>query len=290
MSKDSLAKSGIGLRSPHVRDFLSSSEHDVGFLEVHTENYIGGGKPRADILQIAKNYSISLHCVGASLGRADGLDKDHIQRIKNLADEINPIFISDHLSWSGYQHTYVPDLLPVPFTNEALNVFVDHVSEFQDIVGRQMLVENPSNYVAFKDLDYSEMDFLNEISTRTGCGLLLDINNIKVSSHNLGYDPIEYLNTIKDDGRVKEMHLAGYQVNKLDSGEEVYLDTHGAPVYEAVWELYEYALKRFGDTPTLMEWDTDVPELDILLAEAQKADDIRLEAKQKGGVDNVLVA
>ncbi len=289
MLKDSLAKSGIGLRSPHVRDFLSPS-HSVGFLEVHTENYLGGGKPRADILQIAENYPISLHCVGASLGRADGLDREHIKKVRRLVDEVNPVFVSDHLSWSGYQHTHVPDLLPVPFTDEALDVFVDHVSEFQDIVGCQMLVENPSNYVAFKDLDYSEMDFLNELSDRSGCGLLLDINNIKVSSHNLGYDPVEYIDTIKNDGCVKEMHLAGYQVNKLDNGEEIYLDTHGVPVYEAVWELYEYALKRFSDTPTLVEWDTDIPELDVLIAEANKADDIRQEVKQEGSLGDVLVA
>ena len=289
MLDKSLKLSGIGLRSPHVHDLLSS-QINVGFVEVHTENYFGGGKSRADIRKIAENYPVSLHCVGASLGRADGLDKEHIRKIKLLADEIDPIFVSDHLSWSGYQHTHVPDLLPVPFTNEALGVFVDHVSEFQDILGRQILVENPSNYVAFKDLDYSEMDFLNILSEKSGCGLLLDINNIKVSSHNLGYNPIKYLDTISNDGRVKEMHLAGYQVNVLEDGEEIYLDTHGAPVYEAVWELYEYALRRFGDVPTLMEWDTNIPEIKILISEVQKADEIRERIKQEGCKANVLFA
>lgn len=280
MQHHTLERSGIGLRAPYVRELLTSKV-PVGFLEAHSENYFGGGIPRKQIRQIAEIYPITLHGVGLSLGRADGLDQDHIRQIKALADEINPVFISEHLTWSGYSHTHVPDLLPVPFINEALDVFSDHVNEFQDKIGRQILVENPSNYLAFANLDYTETEFLNALVDRTGCGLLLDINNIAVSAHNLGYDALSYINNIQADGRVKQFHLAGYQVNELEDGEKVYLDTHGKPVYPEVWELYAHALLRFGDVPTLIEWDTDIPALEVLVAEAAKADAIR--ASVKGG-------
>ena len=278
MQQHTLERSGIGLRSPHVRELLSHS-YDVGFLEAHSENYFGGGLPRKQIRQIADMYPVTLHGVGLSLGRADGLDQDHIRQIKSLTDEINPVFVSEHLTWNGYSHTHVPDLLPVPFINEALDVFVDHVNEFQDRIGRQILVENPSNYLAFANLDYTETEFLNALAERTGCGLLLDINNIAVSAHNLGYDALAYVNDIKADGRVKQFHLAGYQINELESGEKIYLDTHGKPVYPEVWELYAHALRRFGDVPTLIEWDSDIPALDVLIAEAAKADVVRTRVK-----------
>lgn len=278
MQQHTLERSGIGLRSPHVRELLASKT-PVGFLEAHSENYFGGGLPRKQIRQIAEIYPVTLHGVGLSLGRADGLDQDHIHQIKSLADEINPVFVSEHLTWSGYSHTHVPDLLPVPFINEALDVFADHVNEFQDRIGRQILVENPSNYIAFANLDYTETEFLNALAERTSCGLLLDINNIAVSAYNLGYDALAYINDIKADGRVKQFHLAGYQVNELEDGGKVYLDTHGKPVYPEVWELYAHALRRFGDIPTLIEWDTDIPALDVLVAEAAKADDVRNRLK-----------
>ena len=262
--------SGIGLRAPHVRELLTS-EVKVGFLEAHSENYFGGGMPRKLLSRIAETYPLSLHGVGLSLGRADGLDQKHLSQIKSLVDEINPIFVSEHLSWSAYNHIHVPDLLPIPFINEAMDIFVDHVSEFQDKIGQQILIENPSNYLAFDNLDYSEPEFLNELAERSGCGLLLDINNIRVSAHNLDYDPKAYIDSIRIDGRVKEFHLAGYQINKLDNGEEIYLDTHGKPVYPEVWDLYEYALNRFSDVKTLIEWDVDIPELAVLVAEANKA-------------------
>lgn len=278
MQQHTSERSGIGLRSPHVRELLSRS-YDVGFLEAHSENYFGGGLPRKQIRRIADMYPVTLHGVGLSLGRADGLDQDHIRQIKSLTDEINPVFVSEHLTWSGYSHTHVPDLLPVPFINEALDVFADHVNEFQDRIGRQILVENPSNYLAFASLDYTETEFLNALAERTGCGLLLDINNIAVSAHNLGYDALAYINDVKADGRVKQFHLAGYQVNELESGEKIYLDTHGKPVYPEVWELYAHALRRFGDVPTLIEWDSDIPALDVLIAEAAKADEVRIRVK-----------
>lgn len=280
MHHQKLALSGIGLRTPHMRDLLETTV-PVGFLEAHSENYFGGGLARKQIRQMAEKYPITLHGVGLSLGRADGLDQDHLNRIAALSAELNPVFVSEHLTWSGYSHSHVPDLLPIPFTNEALNVFTAHVDEFQTRLGRGILVENPSNYLAFKDLDYSEPEFLNALVERTGCGLLLDINNIAVSAHNLGYNAKAYIEGITADGRVQQFHLAGYQVNTLESGEQIYLDTHGASVYPEVWDLYEYALQRFGDVPTLIEWDTDIPALDVLVAEAAKADAVRARAREK---------
>ena len=275
--------SGIGLRAPHARELLTSKVK-VGFLEAHSENYFGGGRPRKLLSQIGDIYPLSLHGVGLSLGRADGLDQKHLSQIKSLVDEINPIFVSEHLSWSAYSHVHVPDLLPIPFINEAMDIFVDHVSEFQDKIGQQILIENPSNYLAFNSLDYSEPEFLNELSNRSGCGLLLDINNICVSAQNLGYDPKSYVDSIHVDGRVKELHLAGYQINKLESGEKIYLDTHGNSVYPEVWELYEYALNRFSDVKTLIEWDVNIPVLDVLLAEANKANIISKRVKEGSNV------
>jgi len=276
-----LEKSGVGLRAPHV-DELIAQRSPVGFLEAHSENYFGGGKNRAQIREIAEMYPVTLHGVGLSLGRTDGLDQDHLRQIATLAKEIDPLFISEHLTWSGYSHSHVPDLLPIPFTNEALDVFAQHVNDFQDAVGRQILVENPSNYLAFADLDYSETDFLNELVAKTGCGLLLDINNIAVSANNLGYNPEDYIDNIRTDA-VKQFHLAGYEVKPQPDGTNIYLDTHGLPVYPEVWKLYKRALKRFGDTPTLIEWDTDIPTLNVLEAEAAKADVIRREAEAKNG-------
>jgi uncharacterized protein len=203
------------------------------------------------------------------------LDEAHLTRLKALIDEIDPLFVSEHLTWSAYTHIHVPDLLPLPFTHEALGIFADHVNAFQERIGRRILVENPSNYLAFKAMDWSEPDFLTELATRTGCGLLLDINNIVVSAHNIGYDAQAYIEALPARGVVMQFHLAGYQETELDSGETLYLDTHGQPVYPAVWDLYAQALRRFGDTPTLLEWDTDIPALSVLIAEAQKADALR---------------
>lgn len=276
-----LEKSGIGLRTPHIQELLKLDDTttiqptDIGFVEAHSENYFGGGKHPKILKQIAEMYPVTLHGVGLSLGRADGLDKEHLANIAALAKDINPVFISEHLTWSGYSHTHVPDLLPIPFTNEAMDVFAAHVNDFQNAVGRPILVENPSNYLAFADLDYTEPEFLNELVDKTGCGLLMDINNIAVSANNLGYDPVDYIDGIVADGRVKQFHLAGYDVQTLPNGEEMFLDTHGKPVYPEVWKLYEYALERFGDVNTLIEWDMDIPALPVLFAEAEKANVVR---------------
>lgn len=176
-------------------------------------------------------------------------------------------------------------MLPLPYTHEALDIFIEHIEQFQDQIGRQILIENPSNYLAFANLDYTEPEFLSELARRSGCGLLLDINNIAVSAHNLGQDPRAYINALSARENVKQFHLAGYQVNRLESGEDIRIDTHGQPVRPDVWGLYEYALTQLGDQPTLIEWDTDIPPLDILVAEATKADAIRQRIKEDSHAD-----
>ncbi|MES2663328.1 MAG: DUF692 domain-containing protein [Pseudomonadota bacterium] len=260
---------GIGLRTPHVQEILEN-KINVGLLEVHAENYFGGGIARKHILQIAEEYPLSLHGVGLSLGRADNLDKEHLARFAKLVKQTQPILVSEHLSWSAYQHIHAPDLLPLPFTNEALNIFVSHVHQFQEVINRTILIENPSNYLAFADLDFTEPEFLIELCRHSGCGLLLDINNIAVSAHNLGYDAYAYLDALPSSGLVKQFHLAGYQTNVLKNSQEIYIDTHGQSIKNDVWKLYDYALQKFGDLPVLVEWDTNVPSLDTLMVEADK--------------------
>lgn len=265
---------GIGLRYPHIAQLIEERPK-VGFLEAHSENYFGGGYARRNLLKLRETYPVTLHGVGLSLGRADGLDQNHLRQLKRLADEVQPLYVSEHLSWSAYTHVAVPDLLPVPFTAEALSIFVSHVNEMQDTLGRQVLVENPSNYLAFAQTDWTETEFLNRLADKTGCGLLMDVNNIDVSAHNLGYDAETYLREI-NPRFVKQIHLAGYSVEQVD-GADIRIDTHGHPVYPEGWRLYRTALELFGDTPTLIEWDTDIPPLDILLAEAAKADALRAQ-------------
>ncbi|ESQ93249.1 hypothetical protein ABAC460_00690 [Asticcacaulis sp. AC460] len=256
----------MGLRAPHVAQIVEQCPA-VGFLEVHTENYFGGGARLKTLERLRETYPLSFHGVGLSLGRADGLDKDHLRQVAALVKRFDPILVSEHLSWSAYSHVAVPDLLPVPFTHEALTVFAQHIDEFQQLIGQQVLIENPSNYVAFDGLDYDEPEFLSLLAQRTGCGLLLDLNNIFVSAHNLGHDPLVYLKELRDPQAVRQYHLAGH----IRSG-DLLLDTHGATVCAEVWSLYDRALAQFGHRPTLIEWDSDIPPLDVLLGEAARAD------------------
>ena len=275
----SLLKTGIGLRAPHVRELLATKV-DVGFLEAHSENYFGGGKNRKDLCSLAQMYPISLHGVGLSLGRADGLDDRHLKQLKNLIDVVKPVFVSEHLSWSAYQHIHVPDLLPLPFTKEALSIFAEHIDVFQETIGRQILVENPSNYLAFADLDYSEPEFLNLLVERTGCALLLDINNIAVSAHNLGYDAKAYIDAIPWTHVFSNFTS---QVIKSITLKKVKLSTLIRMAKQSIQKFGNFILRnqRFGDVPTLIEWDTDIPALDVLCAETDKADHIRCHNREK---------
>lgn len=264
-----ITSTGIGLRAPHIAEVLANRPA-LGFLEVHTENYFGGGAKLKQLENLRATYPLSFHGVGLSLGRADGLDQDHLRQIAALVDRFEPFHVSEHLSWSAFGHTGVPDLLPLPFTAEALATTARHIEQFQDAIGRPILIENPSSYLAFDGCDYDEPEFLSRLAEMTGCGVLLDINNIYVSAHNLGRDPLAYFKGLRAKGSVRQYHLAGHAA----SG-DLLIDTHGARVCAEVWALYEEALGRFGDQATLIEWDSDIPALDVLLAEAATADRYR---------------
>lgn len=264
------ASSGIGLRGPHVDEILNQKP-DIGFLEAHSENYFNtGGIPYRQLEKLRALYPLSLHGVGLSLGSADGVDQDHLQKLKRLIDSFEPALISEHLSWSRIENTSVPDLLPLPMTEEALEVLSRNIIQTQDFLKRSILIENPSAYMGFIEQDMSEPEFLVELCRRTDCNLLLDINNIHVSGHNLDFDTAAYLKNIPPH-LVKEIHLAGYQINIVD-GHEVLIDAHNNPVYDPVWDLYKSALKHLGDVPTLIEWDNDLPALERLVDEAKQAD------------------
>ena len=257
---------GIGLRAPHVAEVLATRPA-AGFLEVHNENYFGGGSRLKQLESLRETYPLSLHGVGLSLGRADGLDAGHLRQVADLVRRFEPFHVSEHLSWSAFGHDAAPDLLPLPFTHEALEIAAQHVDQVQTAIGRQILIENPSNYLAFDGMDFDEPEFLSRLAVMTGCGLLLDINNIHVSAHNLGRDATDYLDRLSGGKSVRQYHLAGHEI----SGDFL-IDTHGARVCEDVWTLYAEALARFGDHPTLIEWDSDIPALVVLLEEAHLAD------------------
>ncbi|MFA6311770.1 MAG: DUF692 domain-containing protein [Sterolibacterium sp.] len=258
-------RAGIGLRSPHLRQVREESPA-VAWFEVHSENYfVAGGPALAALEAVRQRYPVSLHGVGMSLGGADGLDQGHLRQLKDLAERIQPAAISDHLCWSAIGGRWLNDLLPLPYSREALDRVCIHVDQVQEALGRTILVENVSSYLRFLPEDMPEWVFVAEVVRRTGCSLLLDVNNIHVSACNHGFDGMEFLAGIAAD-TVAEIHLAGYE--EVDG---LLVDTHSRPVYPAVWELYQAALERFGRIPTLIEWDQDIPAMEVLLAEAAKA-------------------
>lgn len=259
------AAAGIGLRSPHVAQVLSELPA-VPWFEVHSENYFaeGGPGPRS-LARIAERYPLSLHGVGLSLGSAGALDRDHLARLRRLADRVQPGLVSEHLCWGRIGSRHYNDLLPLPYTSEALDIVASHVHEAQEALGRRILVENISAYWRFPESDLPEGEFLAALARRTGCGVLLDVNNLYVNQRNFGVDARAVMEAIPVDA-VGEIHLAGF-----DASGPMLIDTHGTPVYEDVWALYEWALGRFGPRPTLIEWDTDIPEFSVLQAEAGRA-------------------
>jgi len=268
-SRERLApRAGIGLRAPHYREILESRP-DIGWLEVHSENFFGrGGQPLHILERVRELYPLSLHGVGLSLGSADGVSHDHLVRLKALASRFEPSLLSDHLCWGAIGGRYLNDLLPLPYTEEALDVVCANVAVTQDFLERQILVENVSSYLEYFDSSIPEWDFLAAVARRTGCGILLDVNNIYVSAVNHGFDPLRCLDAIPAQS-VHEIHLAGF-----DSNGQCLIDTHGKRVAGPVWNLYGEALTRVGPMPTLIEWDTDLPPLATLLDEARKADDV----------------
>ena len=263
---------GIGLRSQHYNDVLET-QPTVGWFEVHSENYFGkGGAPLHYLEKIRDDYPISLHGVGMSLGSVDALDGLHLAQLKGLIARIEPGLVSEHLSWGSFGGDFLNDLAPLPYTEEALLHLADRIAHVQDFLGRQILVENPSSYLEYEHTTYLEHEFLNELSRQTGCGILLDVNNVFVSCHNHGWDTLDYLQGIAAD-RVGEIHLAGHSVNRVD-GMDILIDTHNQPVCDEVWALYQTALQVVGAKPTLIEWDNEIPDLARLTGEAFKADQI----------------
>jgi uncharacterized protein len=259
------AQAGIGLRAPHYRDLLDRLPQ-VGFLEVHSENYFGdGGQPHYFLSRLREHYPLSLHGVGLSLGSAEPIDMAHLRKLRNLMERYQPGLVSEHLCWSSVGGRHLNDLLPLPYTEEALAIVARKLRQVQDYLGRQILLENISSYLEFTVSDIPEWQFLAELVKLSGCGILLDVNNIHVNAVNHGYAAAQFILHMPREA-VQEIHLAGF-----DQGAGLLIDTHGKPVHDEVWKLYRLALQRFGRVPTLIEWDTDIPPLDVLLAEADKA-------------------
>lgn len=267
------ARAGIGLKAQHYQEIADRLPTDIGWLEVHSENYFDqGGAAQNWLGALRTHYPISLHGVGLSLGSAGALDARHLERLAALAGRVEPGQVSEHLSWSTANGDYLNDLIPLPYTEEALDNFCLHVEQMQDALGRQVLIENPSAYLRYEHSTIVETDFLLAVARRSGCGILLDVNNVYVSAHNLGFDAHQYIDAIPG-ALVGEIHLGGHV--DADVGSELLkIDDHGSPVRDAVWDLYAHAIQRFGAKPTLIEWDTDVPQLDVLLAEARRANHI----------------
>ena len=265
------AKAGVGLKSQHYRTIIGTRP-DMGFFEVHAENYMGyGGPPHRYLTAIRERYPISLHGVGLSIGADKPLDPDHLSRLKALLNRYEPGLFSEHLAWSTHDTSFLNDLLPVPYTAETLAHVTEHINQVQEVLGRQMLLENPTTYLAFAASTYSETDFIAEVVRRTGCGLLLDVNNVHIASINQEWNPFDYI-----DGyplaHVQEIHLAGFTKEADEKGRPLLIDTHNRPVDDLVWTLYEHAIKRIGPTPTLIEWDADVPSWAELQSEAERAE------------------
>lgn len=268
MNSDQLI--GIGLRHPHYRQVLEELPF-IGWFEVHSENFFSKGGPALDVLcAIRQHYPISLHGVGLSLGSAIGVDKDHLVRLKQLMKTINPFLVSEHLSWNCVDGIYLPDLLPVPYTQEGLDIFTNNVNVVQDFLGCEILIENPSSYIEYTASKIEEADFLTALCKRTGANILLDVNNVFVSCSNHGWNAQHYIDAIPCD-LVKEIHLAGHSIKLIAPNEILRIDTHDHIVCQEVWDLYGYAIQKFGPMPTLLEWDAQIPALSFLIKEASKA-------------------
>ena len=264
------ARAGIALKVPH-HDEVVRRRPPVAFFEVHTENYMAaGGLSHHYLSRVAEHYPLSFHGVGLSLGSAEPLDRRHLDRIRGLVDRYRPALVSEHLAWCIAGGVFHNDLLPVPYTAQALDVVVDHIKQTQDVLGRRILVENPSTYLRFVDSEMAEVAFLTAMAERSGCGLLLDVNNIHVSARNHGFDARAYVDAVPPE-LVGEIHLAGHALRE-HRGRVICIDDHGSPVSDAVWQLYDVTIQRLGPRPTLIEWDNDIPELDVLLDEAAHAD------------------
>ncbi|MDU8910284.1 DUF692 domain-containing protein [Aestuariicoccus sp. MJ-SS9] len=262
---------GVGYKPQHFSDILDDAA-PVQWLEIHAENYMGdGGRPLAQLRALSERFAISVHGVGLSIGGEGRLDREHLARLKHLCGWLNPASFSEHLAWSTHDSHFLNDLLPLPYTDATLQRVADHIDEVQEVLGRRMLLENPSSYLAFAESTWSETDFLRELARRTGCGLLLDVNNVFVSATNLGYSPQGYIDAYPAD-LVGEIHLGGHDEDHDDHGSPLLIDSHGREVADPVWALLDYTLEQTGPRPLLIEWDTDVPDWPTLAAEARRAE------------------
>lgn len=260
---------GVGYKPQHFNDIIQDPGC-VAWLEIHAENYMGeGGRPLAQLRHLAERFAISVHGVGLSIGGEEPLDSEHLNRLKHLVSWLNPASFSEHLAWSTHDGAFLNDLLPLPYTDATLTRVADHIDQVQTVLGRQMLLENPSSYLAFEASTWSETAFLSELSRRTGCGLLLDVNNVFVSATNLGYAPQDYIDAYPLD-QVKEIHVGGHDTDADDHGAPLLIDSHGCAVVDPVWSLLDVTLSKSGPKPVLVEWDTDVPDWPVLEAEAQR--------------------
>ncbi|GKY89107.1 MNIO family bufferin maturase [Sinisalibacter aestuarii] len=264
------AAPGIGFKPRHYGEILADPGA-VRWLEIHAENYMGdGGRPLAQLRALAGRFAISVHGVGLSIGGAEPLDKAHLARLRHLMTWLNPASFSEHLAWSSHGGAFFNDLLPLPYTDASLGRVCDHIDEVQEALGRQMLLENPATYLAFTETTWAETDFLAEIARRTGCGLLLDVNNVYVARTNRAEDPAAYIDAFPV-AAVGEIHLGGHDAQQDDHGAPLLIDSHGAEVVDPVWALYAHTLGRTGPVATLIEWDNDVPDWPVLAAEAARA-------------------
>ncbi len=272
------ARAGVGLKPAHYREILESRP-DVGFFEVHAENYMGaGGPPHRYLTEIRSRYPLTLHGVGLSIGGAGPIDRDHLRRLAALARRYQPALLSEHLAWSSHGSTFLNDLLPVPYTTETLTHVCNHIDQVQEALARQMLLENPSTYVAFAESTWRETDFIAEVARRTGCGLLLDVNNAYVASTNQGWDPQRYLDEFPL-AAVRQIHLAGHARDRDASGRPLLIDSHDRPVGKIVWDLYAEVIGALGPVPTLIEWDQRLPAWEVLHGEAAQAEAVMRECR-----------
>src|SRR5271169_731206 len=267
------ARAGVGFNPAHFSDIVATPQ-PLGFFEVHAENYMGaGGRPHAELRALRERYALSIHGVGLSIGSTEPLDRRHLARLKALCDRYQPESFSEHLAWSSHEGVCFNDLLPLPYTRQTLAQVAEHIDEVQTELQRTMLLENPSTYLRFSESTIPEAEFLAAISQQTGCGLLLDVNNVFVSAKNLGTSPLEYLDSFPLD-RVMEIHLGGHHEDGNEAGQTLLIDAHGTPIADPVWALYRYVIARTGPVATLIEWDNDVPDWPTLRAEADAAEQI----------------
>lgn len=263
-------RAGVGFKAEHAQDIFGAAS-TVGWFEIHPENYMVAGGPRLAMLEeLCAHYPVSMHGVGLSLGGGEPLNKSHLADLKRLVDRFNPAMVSEHIAWSAHEGRYMADLLPTPMTKTSLSQLVDAINTVQDFIGRRILIENPTSYVPLPQNSIPELEFISEAAARSGCGLLIDVNNVYISAHNLGFDANAFIDAVPAD-LVGEIHLAGHEED-ANPDDNVLIDTHSRPVADPVWDLFDRLIARIGRKPTLIEWDNDVPGWDVLTSEAALAD------------------